>query len=369
MKCKFLYALLPVVCSVEAFAADTLLCKVNRVSDWAFYGTDKPAAQVSLVNRRQVGKGYKLRCEIRDHKNRPLYELGQSGSVAASDSSALSFTFKTVAPGFYDMRLYNEERFMENTVIAYEPEKIADSVGGSEDFLMFAHKVALERRDVKPQYVMVRNREMSGREKNVYDFSMVSRGDERVAGYIAFPKGKRGLKGMVTLVQQENAQRNPLADFTAPADFVEMVIYLKSHGSGVEVMQNYLTDMLLALDFILQREEVDKSSVYVQGSGYAGACAFVASAMTDVVAGSVASSPDFSLLTETYSGDSIAGKVSAPLLMGVGLQSDAGYLQETFSIFNGVKGVKEYFASPVGEEIERNRWKYIKDIFIKRISE
>ena len=64
MKCKFLYALLPVVCSVEVFAADTLLCKVNRASDWAFYGTDKPAAQVSLVNRRQVGKGYNLKCEI-----------------------------------------------------------------------------------------------------------------------------------------------------------------------------------------------------------------------------------------------------------------------------------------------------------------
>lgn len=369
MRYRFLYALLPVICSVEAFAADTLVCKVNRASNWAFYGSDKPAAQVSLVNMRRVQKGYDLKCEIRDFRNRSLYELGQSGIVPPADSTVLSFTFKTVAPGFYDMSLFNEGRFMERTVIAYEPEKITDTVGGNEDFLMFAHKVALERREIRPQYVMMRNKEMSGREKNVYDFTMVSRGDERVNGYIAFPKGKSGLKAMVTLVQQESAQMNPLADFTAPQDFVEMVIYLKNHGEGVDIMRNYLTDMLLAIDFLLQREEVDKSAIYVQGSDYAGACAFIASAMTDDVAGGIASSPDFSILTDMYSGSSIAGKVSAPVLMGVGLQSDADYLQEVFSIFNSVKGVKEYFASPEGEEIERNRWKYIKDIFIKRISE
>ena len=368
MRYRFMFALLTAIYAVEAFAADTLVCNVKSVSDWAFYGSDKPSVVVSLVNMRKVQKAYDMRCEIRDSRNRPLYELGQRGIVSPVDSAEVSFTFKTVSPGFYDMLMYNGGRFIEDAVIAYEPEKILDTVGGKEDFILFAHKIALERREIRPQYVMVRNKEMSGREKNVYDFSMITGGDESVKGYIAFPKGKKGLGAMLTLVQRESAQLNNLADFTAPQDFVEMVIYLDRRGTGDDVMHNYLTDMLLALDYLTQRDEIDKSSVYVQGSGYAGAAAFVASAMADAVAGSMASAPDFSLLTDKYSVESISRNVSAPVLMGAGLRNDADYLQSVFSIFNRVKGTKEYFVSPQSEEIERNRWKYIKDIFIKRLS-
>lgn len=369
MRYRYLLTLFFAAFAVESYASDTLVCKVDRSNNWAFYGSDRPEAIISLVNKRQVYKKFDFRCDIRDAQNRSIYELSQSGVVAPSDSAVLSFTFKTVAPGFYDMSLYNDDRFIEEVVIAYEPHKIGAQNGGKENFIYFAHKVALERREIKPQFAIVRNRAMSGRERNVYDFSMVSSGDERVNGYIAFPKGKRGLKAMVTLVQEEKRNLNPLADFTAPNDFVELVLYTKARGIGEEIMKNYLTDMLLAIDFLSLREEVDKSGIYVQGAGYTGACAFVSSAMTDAVAGSIAAVPDFTLLTDKFSVESIADNVSSPLLLGTGLQRDVGFLEEIFSIYNKVKGVKEYFVNPRSDEIERNRWKYIKEIYIKRISD
>lgn len=369
MRYIFLFALLFCTFAMETFAADTLACRVDRSSNWAFYGSDNPHSRVVLANGRQVQKSFDFKCEIRDVDGSSLYELAQSGVVAPYDSVAVSFSFKTVSPGFYNMSLYNEGHFIEDVVIAYEPEKIGEKSHNGEDFLYFAHQVALGRRDIKPQYVMLRNRELSGRERNVYDFTMVSRGDERVKGYIAFPKGKQGLKGVLTLVDEENASGNPLADFTAPSGFVELVLYLNGRGEGEEMMSNSLTDMLLALDFLYSRAEIVKSAIYVQGNGRAGAYAFVSSALSENVAGAMVSSPDFSLMTDKYSYSSISGNVQSPILLGIGLQCDISRLQETFLLYNKVKQTKEYFADPQSGGIERNRWKYIKDIFIKRLEE
>lgn len=369
MRYSFLFVLLFCILQVELYAADTLVCKVDRSSNWAFYGNDKPQARVILVNGRQVQRNFDFKCDIRDTEGNSLYELAQSGVVPPLDSIAVSFTFKTVSPGFYDMTLYNGERFIEDVVIAYEPEKIAYDLAEGEDFRYMAHQVALARRDIRPQYVMLLNRKLSGRERNVYDFTMVSRGDERVNGYISFPKGKKELKGMLTLVEKGHASDNPLADFTAPSDFVELVLYLNARGEGEEVIKNSFTDMLLALDFLSYRNEVDGSSIYVQGRGYAGMCAFVSSALAENVAGAIVSSPDFSHLTGKYSLSSISGNVSAPLLLGMGLQCNISNLQTVFSLYNKVGEKKEYFVDPHATELERNRWKYIKDIFIKRIRE
>lgn len=369
MRYSFFVFLFSAVFAMRAFAADTLVCKIDRNRNWAFYGSDKPGANVVLVNERLIQRKYDLKCEIRDAKNRSLYELTQSGFVAPDDSVSISFTFKTADPGFYGMSLYNDGHYIMDVVMAYEPDKMKNENDRGDDFLYFAHRVALGRRDINPQFVMLRNKELSGRERNVYDFSMVSKGDERVRGYIAFPKGKQGLKGMLTLVESGKASVNPLADFTAPSDFVEMVLYLNTRGKGDEVIANSLSDMLLALDFLYNRVEVSKSGIYVQGSGHAGAYAFVSSALWENIAGAVVSSPDFSRFTDKFSISSISRNVSSPILLGLGLQCDISRLQETFLLYNGIGDEKEYFVDPQSGGIERNRWKYIKDIFIKRLEE
>lgn len=371
MRRLLLPMLLVAALASDGYCSDTLTYNVRRTNDWAFYGTDNPTAEVVLYNSRKIPVPFDFSCDVMDFKGRGLYQLQQRGTVVATDSSQISFSFKTVEPGFYNMRMYNGGRYLSNMNVAYEPEKIGDngSVDGEkEDFGYLAVTVSVERRDLKPQFVMLRNKSLSGKEKNVYDFSMVSRGEEKVSGYVAFPRGKKGIPMMVSLVPVEDRGTNPLADFTASANSAELVVYLKQRGKGDEMLKNILTDVVLAIDFVAQRQEIDKSAIYVQGWGYAAACAFVASSMTDNVCASFASSPDFTLFTEKYNIGSIVNKVSAPVLLGMGLQEDVLRLQETFSIYNSVKGIKEYFINAGGDCVDRNRWKYVRDIFILRLS-
>jgi cephalosporin-C deacetylase-like acetyl esterase len=195
---------------------------------------------------------------------------------------------------------------------------------------------------------------------------MVSRGNERVTGYFAAPKEKKEHPMIITLVPLEERSANPLADFTAPFESAEMVIYLKQRGYGDDVVKNLLTDMLLAMDFAFSREEIKKTQVYIQGKGFAAACAMVSSAMDDRIAGAFMESPNVSLLTASYSMESITKHIKAPLLLGTGLQKDTYSLQEIFSLFNSINAPKEYFVIPDSNTIPRDRWKYIRDVFILR---
>ena len=374
MKRVFITALLFMQSFTIAMAADTLSCRILQENNWAFYGTDNPVVKVSLANSRKIAGKYDIKCEVRDFLGNSLYDISQTGSVAPQDSSLLSFSFKALQPGFYNVVLYDGGRYLNRINVAKEPEKSSDALsvhlagkGATGDFVYLANTVALERRDIRPQYSIFRNKELSGREKNVYNFSMVSRGDEKVAGYMAFPKGKKDLPLIITLVPMEERAANPLADFTASAGYAELVIYLKQRGEGTENVKNLLTDMLLGIDYAFVRQEIDPRAVYVQGRGYGAACAMVASALEGRVAGSFMESPDVELLAGAYSIESIADHIKAPLLLGTGLQRDVYELQEIFSIYNKVCSQKEYFVIPDSSQLPRQRWKYIRDTFILRM--
>ena len=357
-----------------SFAADTVSYRLTRLENWAFYGTASPTVELVAVNSRGVDENLDLRCSIFNYQGRPLYELSQSGIVPQRDSLKMSFAFKTLEPGFYNAVFESEGRIVREVNMSYEPEKIVwDEAGSDElpafsrDFVKLANTVSLERRDFDPKFSIVRNKTMSGKEKNVYDFKMVSLDGKVVKGYVAFPRGKKELKSMLTLVPMENRNENPLADFSAGADMVELVLYLVERGTGVEYFKNLLADMQLGIDFLSKREETIPDAVYVQGEGTAGACSLVASVMDDRVAVSFVSVPDFSSFIENFAVASIAGKVKAPVLFGLGLQDNTGRLHEDFAIYNALGGVKEYFIFPDSSTIERSKWKYIRDTFILRI--
>ena len=376
MKRLFLIGALGMLFHLPASGADTLSCRILQENNWAFYGTENPTLKVTLGNSRKITEQYNIKCEIRDFLGSPLYDIAQTGSVAPLDSAQLSFSFKALQPGFYNVMLFNDGRFLNRINLAKEPEKCPDALqkhleqkGATGDFVYLANTVALQRRDLRPQFAIVKDKQLSGKEKNVYRFSMVSRGNEKVTGYFAAPKVKKEHPLIITLVPMEERSSNVLADFTAPFETAEMVVYLKKRGYGDDVVKNLLTDMLLAMDFAFTREEIRKSNVYIQGKGYGAACAMAASAMDDRIAGSFMESPDVSLLTGIYSIESIADHIKTPVLLGTGLQRDAYSLQEIFSLYNRINAPKEYFVVPDSHEIPRSRWKYVRDIFILRLGE
>lgn len=376
MKRLFLFAALGLLSHFPAAGADTLSCRILKENNWAFYGTESPTVKVSLGNGRKITEQYNIKCEIRDFLGTPLYDIAQTGSVAPLDSAQLSFTFKALEPGFYNVMLYNHGKFLSRVNLAKEPEKCPNALQqhlqekvATGDFVYLANTIALQRRDLRPQFAIIKDKQLSGKEKNVYRFSMVSRGNERVTGYFAAPKEKKEHPLIITLVPLEERSANPLADFTAPFESAEMVVYLKQRGYGDDVVKNLLTDMLLAMDFAFNREEIRKTQVYLQGKGYAAACAMAASAMDDRIAGTFMESPDVSLLTASYSMESITKHIKAPLLLGTGLQRDTYSLQEIFSLYNSIKAPKEYFVVPDSKGIPRSRWKYVRDTFILRIQE
>lgn len=362
--------------AISLYAADTVSYKVRQIENWAFYGTQNPRVLFTVTNPKGIYLPLNVKCEILDASGKSLYELAQGGAVPPKDTLGMSYSFKTVSPGVYNALFWREGEVAASVNIAYEPEKIVlqqeqgDEIPQfSKDFTRLANIVALERRGHNPQFSIIRNKKLSGKDKNVYDFKMVSKDNKVVKGLMAFPKGKNELPVMLTIVPVENMHQNPLADFTAPANMAEMVLYLNGRGNGEEYFKNIFTDIILGVDFLSQRKEIDQSEIYTQGEGLGAACSFLTSALDDRIAVSFVASPDFSSFTENFTIESIVKKVKVPVLFGMGLQDRASRIQEAFAIYNMVKQEKEYFIFPAATSVERNQWKYIRDTFITRLAE
>ncbi len=355
----------------KGLAADTLSYRIKEINNWAFYGNQSPQVGIVAGNSRGVPQKFHITCTVRDYNNRPLYELSQSGDVAPKDSSGMEYAFKAMHPGVYRVEFSDRGRYVNGLNIAYEPQKILpDSTllkKGAGSFTKIADLASLERREKNPQFTIARNKAMSGREKNVYDFRMVSRGDEAITGYVAFPKGKKNLAAMLTLIMHGEQSANPLADFTAGANMVELVVYLKERGEGEEYFKNLFTDIIYCMDFLQGRSEIDKERVYVQGSGRGAACAFVASALDERVAVSFVADPQMDKFTSNFTIESLTCRISSPVLMGMALQAPVYSLNENFALYNKVMPVKEYFVFPAMGEVDRKQWRYIRDTFLLRI--
>ncbi len=357
--------------SGKALAADTLSYRIREINNWAFYGTQIPKVGVVVNNNKGIPQNFHINCIVKDHINRSLYELSQKGYVASRDSSIMEYAFRTMYPGVYRVEFTDKGRNVSGVNIAYEPEKILpDSCitnKGKIIFTKIADLAALERKERNPQFTIARNKAMSGKEKNVYDFRMVSRGDQAIAGYIAFPKGKSNLAAMMTLVMHGEQSANPLADFTAPSNMVELVVYLKERGEADEYFMNLFTDIIYCIDFLHGRKEVDKSAIYAQGNGAGAACAFISSALDERIAVSFAADPQMEKFTDFFTLESLTSRISSPVLMGMALQAPVNILNENFTIYNKVSTTKEYFVFPALREVDRKQWKYIRDTFLLRL--
>ena len=376
MKKRLITFLAYMSAAVSLYAADTVSYKIRRIENWAFYGIQNPTVLITASNPKGIYMPLNVKCEILDAYGRSLYELTQGGAIPPKDTLGMSYTFKTALPGVYNALFWREGEIAASVNIAYEPEKIVleqlvdeEIPQFSRDFTKLANIVALERREHNPQFSIVRNKKLSGKEKNVYDFKMVSKDNKVVKGLVAFPKGKKEIPVMLTIVPVENMKENPLADFTAPAEMAEMVLYLSGRGNGEEYFKNILTDIILSVDFLAQRNEINPAKIYTQGEGFGAACSYVASALDERVAVSFVASPDFSQFTENFSVESLARKVKVPVLFGIGLQDRTSRIHESFALYNKVNVEKEYFIFPASTAVERNQWKYIRDTFIIRLAE
>lgn len=366
----FAVAILLLLTSVGSiFGADTLSYNLRNISNWAFYGTQNPVVDLVVVNPRQIERDLTLYCDIKSYKGESCYQFMQRGVVPSLDSVEMSFSFNSPVPGFYPVIFRDNDNVVKSVNIAYEPQRIDFKGRGEKDFAYFANLVSLERRDVSPQFTVMRNKNLSGREKTVYDFTMISRGDEAVKGYFATPKGKKLAPVMISFVEYAQRSQNPLADFTAAADMAELVLYVKDRGEGDDYFKNVLTDVALSIDFVLQRDEIDGTKVYTQGGGKGAIYSFLSSALNDNVAVSFVAAPNFKEFASTFTIESLTEKISAAILFGLGLQDSAFRLQESFAIYNKVSTYKEYFVFPASDGVIRNEWKFIRDSFLIRLND
>lgn len=371
MRIKAITILLNILltCVGSIFAADTLSYNVRNCNNWAFYGTQNPLVELVAKNPRQIPDQFNLYCDIRDYRGTAMYKFMQRGEVSPKDSVEMAFSFNSPVPGFYNVIFRDDSRVVKSLNIAYEPQRIEFQERGDKDFAYFANLVSLERRDVTPQFTVLRNKNLSGKVKNVYDFTMISREDEAVKGYFALPKGKKQVPVMITFVEFEARSENPLADFTAGTDVAELVVFIKERGEGENYFKNVLTDVALCVDFALGRLEIDKGRIYTQGEGRGAIYSLLSSALNEQVAVSFVAAPDFGEFADIFTLNTMVEKVSAAVLFGLGLQDKTYTLQESFAIYNKIKSTKEYFVFPTSAGVVRNEWKFARDSYLIRLND
>jgi Acetyl esterase (deacetylase) len=145
----------------------------------------------------------------------------------------------------------------------------------------------------------------------------------------------------------------------------ELVVFVKKEWKYLYVNE-IVASTIKCVNYISSVKDLNKDKIFVQGSGVAGAYAFVACSASEKLKAGIIENPIFDNFLNQFSIDTFAEKLNAPILLGFGLQNNVVDLQKIFSVYNNVKVKKEYYGFPTSKNILPDEWKIIKKNFLEK---
>lgn len=418
---KFLGVICAALVSFTSFAQqkDTIEYRVEPVCNWVFYGEQNPVVEMVLVNNFSNMQKSELTCQISKDTGEKLYDFKQQSFVAPKDSVRVSFSFNTPAPGFYSVVFSADNKQIKKFNIAYEPEKISSPADAQRDFNQFWDLSILQLHEIAPEYKVVRNKELSGKYRTVYDVTMKSFEGETIRAYWAVPKKKKNYPAVITYMGYGATPWTPIVDTPESAKMAELIISVRGQALnqeynkygdwftfGMDKKETYYyrgayMDVIRAIDFVYSREGVDKSKIFAQGGSQGGAFTLVACALDDRIAAGAPHVPfmsdfvDYEKLGRWIGGairqqakeksvpvekvlevmsyfdiKNFAHKIKCPIVMGVGLQDIVCPPHTNFSGYNLITSPKEYYIYPKnGHSLPIKEWFKVRENFFDKFIE
>ena len=368
--------------------AGNLDCRVKDTHGW--WWTSPQSPELQLVVKGKDGKPAKgnIILKVLTDKKEPVYEFSQKVAVADGDSVELSFGFR-VDPGFYRCQFIADGDSLNEFNIGYEPENIVSLPDSKPDFDEFWSRAKSELVAVAPDYKMTLDREKTTSDGRVYVVSMKSLGGEVIQGYLTLP-AKKGKYPVIVHYMGYGSKpwySHPYKNM----EFVEFVLSTRGQGLceptnkfgdwityGLDDRDKYyyrgaFMDLVRAIDFVTQLEQVDSRYVFAEGGSQGGAFTLAACALDDRITAAAPSIPFLSdypdyfkivhwpaepvfaqqrklglsdeALYELLSYFDIknhARNIKCPVLMGIGLQDPVCPPHTNFAGFNLIDFQKEF---------------------------
>ncbi len=373
-------------CAVPAFAQDGIAYKIKEGYDRMFYKGNDPKIEVAVYNENEYeGYSSSVCCKVESFEGEWIYEFNQRFYVSPADSTILGFSFK-VNPGFYRVILEKDGEVLEKAVMGYEPELLGCnknnpyvingmfSGNGADTVDLSAVKEIWQGYVDKLNAVpinaeVVKIKKTGGKKRNAYKVTLSSADNVVIEGYYAEPKAKGVYPVVVTCTDKDEELYIP--DGNSYEDRIDFVISPRSTGVRNETYYfNICMDVIRAIDFVVQRKEVDLKNIFLQGRGIGGALVMAAAALDDRVTAVTAYAPALSNENvlgkdKIYDVKYLSGELKCPVLMGVGLKDTVCPPYLNFEIYNPIKSVKEYYIFVDGH-IPSGLWGELADNFYRK---
>lgn len=342
-----------------------------------------------------------------------VYTLQPSSSGKVQQEVSLHLT----DAGFYRISVYAENGISKSIPkkfnIGYNPEQIISPPDPQPDFDEFWQRTRAELNQVKPEFEITLLKDKCSDTKNMYHVKMYSFGHVQIEGYYSVPKKPGKYPAIIRFLGYAANPRFP--DPTIMPDFCEFILSIR--GQGIQKATNIYgewivyglpdkntyyyrgayMDLIRGVDFLVSRPEVDTQNIMAEGGSQGGALTFALCALDKRIKAAAPRIPFLSdfrdyfkicpwprTVFEKYLKEhpdenwekiynvlsyfdikNLTGKISCPLIMGVGLQDETCPPHTNFAGYNQVKTEKKYYVYPNQKHNVDDSWWIVRESFFR----
>lgn len=333
--------------------------------------------------------------------------------VNPKDIQALVFSYQPEKAGFYkvkvEVEMMGKPTQSFSLTMGYAVDKMQAIRTLKPDFEDFWQNTIEELSKVAPQFKLTHKPTLSTAKYDMYILEMKSLDNTTVRGMYRTPKNRKNVPAILQIPSLGGGFVNPMSLedqplYGVPLDFAVLSLNIRGHGNSrdqVNIGKNmfsYIThnlhdkhkyvyrgavaDVIRALDFLSQRQEIDKERIAIEGASQGGGLSLIVAALDSRVKLCAADVPflcdmeglttqtdwvknEIEKSTKKYKGFSFAQAlynlsyfdtknfaplIKIPVLMSTGLQDKTCPPATNFATFNKIKSsFKQYCVYPYGK--------------------
>lgn len=415
---KFAFLLSVLVFSFLFSEAKNLKIEALPEHNWWWHETETPQFTLLVTDTVGNSNASEITVSIRgDREDSPVC-FTEKLSLAGSQNSPKSFIIKPVlpGPGFFRVSVSDDGSEALSFNIGLSPDKVVSRPDSLPGLRAFWDAALAELATVPMNATMVEIPEKSSEKRKVYFCQYLSLDNDTVSGYLAMPvkEGKYPAiiyyngydgkpwdidpDGMPEWIEFQHWVRGqgPNKPYNRYGDYIQWNL----DNPSKYYYRGAFMDAIRTIDFIASLPQTDTDNIFAEGGSQGGAFTFAAAALDPekrlrAIAPYIpflSDYPDYFEIVH-WPGDVVKAKakeiglsdedlyrnlsffdiknltpwISAPVLMGVGLQDPVCPPHTNFSGFNNLKVDREFVIYPLsGHTVNYSDWNPRREKFFRK---
>ena len=399
------------------FPVDSLDFAIDPDCENGIFISPQPVAFTIRTDKPAASQSFRLICIVTTDMYLPVDSLTFTVKPDSTGMIIQPVCFVLPVAGFYRFSVYAENEGgksrIKNFNLGYNPEKILSPPDMKDDFKDFWKITRAELNRVNPRFKMTLLEDKGSEIKTMYHVEMYSLGNVKIEGYYAVPKTK---EKHPAIIKYQGYGANPrFPDPNAMPEFCEFILSVRGQGIqkpgntygdwiiyGLADKNDYYyrgayMDLIRGIDFLSSRPEVDPEKIVTEGVSQGGAFALVACALDKRIKAASSCMPFLSDFRDYFKIcpwprssfekylkkhpsanweeiydvlsyfdiKNLAGQITCPVIMGVGLQDDTCPPHTNFAGYNQIRSEKKYIVYPDRKHSVDEKWWQVREAFFR----